>query len=382
MTLLPADLPDLWWAEPCAGTGNILRQMPAERRIGWDINPQDNGEFGIIQADYREQLLDPIHKWGVLSNPAFSKQPGDNLGGPQTLFAWAASQICVVAIGIITPHWFQSPRTENKLNPFFHRTHIEVLPPESFTHNGQVKWVPTIFTFWVRRDYMRDQIVIRDTHPDWEWLPARRNVEADAWMQMWGVGVGDIKPPDNLGKTNDWSSHGFIKEKRPGTIDRLKLINWREVTYLTLSSPRLHKEEVVGAYIATYGDPEAPDYNPEDRGAGKYVAAPGAPTPAPPGARAAEDPDSHPDLEWISLRRGIDEASVWIGRRGPNVGKIVDGTKQVPPIPGDYYALRCKPPAVAILRSILWPSLAVGGALSKHTISREYTRAKLAALPT
>jgi hypothetical protein len=85
MTLLPADLPDLWWAEPCAGTGNILRQMPAERRIGWDINPQDNGEFGIIQADYREQLLDPIHKWGVLSNPAF----GNNLAT-----SWAARKPC------------------------------------------------------------------------------------------------------------------------------------------------------------------------------------------------------------------------------------------------------------------------------------------------
>jgi hypothetical protein len=270
------------------------------------------------------------------------------------------------------------------LNPFFHRTHIEVLPPESFIHNGQVKWVPTILTFWVRRDYMRDQIVIRDTHPDWEWLPARRNVEADMWMQMWGVGVGDIKPPDNLGKTNDWSSHGFIKEKRPGTLERLKRINWREVTYLTLSSPRLHKEEVVDAYIAAYGDPEAPDYNPEDGGAGEYVAAPEAPASpaAPPGARAAEDPHSHPDLEWIPLRRGIDEATVWIGRRGPDVGKIVDGTKQVPPIPGDYHALRCKPPAVAILRSIPWRSVAVGGTLSKNIISREYTRVKLAGLPT
>jgi hypothetical protein len=215
-------------------------------------------------------------------------------------------------------------------------------------------------------------------------------------MQMWGIGVGDIKPPDNLGKINlgnirgrinkinDYSSHGFIKEIRPGTIERLKRINWRDVIYLTLSSPRLYKEEVVGAYIAAYGDPEATDYDPEDGSAGGEAVAPEAPAPpaAPPGARAAEDPDSHPDLEWISLRRGIDEATMWIGRRGPDVGKIVDGTKQVPPIPGDYHPLRCKPPAVAILRSIPWRSLAVGGALSKHTISREYTRAKLAGLPT
>jgi hypothetical protein len=270
------------------------------------------------------------------------------------------------------------------------------LPPESFTHNGQVKWSPAIFTFWVRRDFMRDQIVIRDTHPDWEWLPVRRNIEADVWMQMWGIGVGDIKPPDNLGeinrgnsrgrikKINDWSSHGFIKEIRPGTIKRLKRINWRDVIHLTLSSPRLYKDEVVGAYIAAYGAPETADYNPEDGSAGGEAVAPEAPAPpaAPPEAPAAADPDSDPDLEWISLRRGVDEATVWLGRRGPNVGKIVDGTKQVPTVPGDHYALKCKPPAAAILRSIRWRSLAADGTLSKHTIRREYTRVKLAGLPT
>jgi hypothetical protein len=81
-----------------------------------------------------------------------------------------------------------------------------------------------------------------------------------------------------------------------------------------------------------------------------------------------------------TARRGIDEASMWIGRRGPNVGKVIDGTKRVPLIPDDYYALRCKPPAMAILRAIPWRSLTVGSTLSKITISREYTRAKLTGL--
>jgi hypothetical protein len=71
---------------------------------------------------------------------------------------------------------------------------------------------------------------------------------------------------------------------------------------------------------------------------------------------------------------------MWIGRRGPNVGKVNDGTKRVPLIPDDYYALGCKPPAMAILRAIPWRSLTVGSTLSKITISREYTRAKLTGL--
>jgi hypothetical protein len=385
ITIIPP-LADLWWAEPCAGSGNILRQMPAERRIGYDINPRDNGAFCIVQADYRTQRLDPEKKWVVLTNPAFGRQSGDKQGGPQKLFAWAADQICVVAIGIIAPHWFQRHTVENRLNRFFHRVHREVLPPDSFLRNGQKKWSPAIFDVWVRRDYMRDPMVVRDTHPDWEYLPTSRMAEADVWMQNWGVGFGDIKTPDDLGKINEPACHWFIKEHRPGTIARLKRLNWREVAYPTVGTPRVHKSEVAAAYIAAYGDPEAPDYNPEDRGAGGDAIAREALAPtsadAPAGAPAAADLDSHPDLEWIPLRRGYDEATLWIGRRGPNIGKILDGTKQAPTIPGDHYALRCDASAMAILRSIRWRSLAVSGTLSKRTISREYTRAKLRRLAT
>jgi hypothetical protein len=279
---------DSWWCEPTAGSGNILRHMPAGRRIGFDLYPQDNGEFGIIQTDYRQQQLDPKHPWVVITNPAFSKpDPAIKLGGCETAFAWAAQQDCVAAIGIITPHWFQGPRTENKLHPYFHRVHLEVLPNESFTHKGQVKYSPTIFTLWVRRPYPREQNVIRKTHPDWEWLPPKRVAEADAWMQMWGVGAGDIKPPDNLGKTNDRASHKFIREIRPGTIDRLKAINWREVAYLCLSSPRLYPDEIVAAYIAAYGDPDVPDYDPD--AVGERSA-----TPAPPADEIFKESESEP----------------------------------------------------------------------------------------
>jgi hypothetical protein len=356
------------------GSGNILRQMPADRRIGYDINPQDNGEFGIIQADYRQQLLDPLRKWVVLTNPAFARQPGDKEGGPQTLYAWAASQFCVVAHRDHHAPFVPKSQDREQAEPIF-SPHPHRGPGTRIVHAQRAgQWSPAIFTFWVRRNFMRDQIVIRDTHPDWEWLPARRNLEADAWMQMWGVGVGDIKPPDNLGKTNDWSLHVYVKEIRPGTIERLKRFNWREVTYLTLSSPRRHKDEIVGAYIAAYGDPEAPDYNPEDGGAGKNVAAPKAPAPtlpaAPPSSESFTAPD---DLEWLTRRRGIGEATLWIGWRGPHAGKLLDGAKQVPQIPADFYALRCDAPTEAIMRSIRWRGVvsSPGGTLSKQTISLE-----------
>src|SRR5207253_1306923 len=84
---------------------------------------------------------------------------------------------------------------------------------------------------------MRDPMVVRDTHPDWEYLPTSRMAEADVWMQNWGVGFGDIKIPDDLGKINEPACHWFIKEHRPGTIARLKQLNWREVAYPTVDRP-------------------------------------------------------------------------------------------------------------------------------------------------
>jgi len=34
---IPVD--DLWWLECCAGNGNILKEMPPDKRRGIDINP-------------------------------------------------------------------------------------------------------------------------------------------------------------------------------------------------------------------------------------------------------------------------------------------------------------------------------------------------------
>jgi hypothetical protein len=257
------DSADHWWCEPCGGTGSFVRLMPADRRISWDIFPQDEGEFGIIQADYQAQRLDPAKRWVVLTNAPFSKmEPTDKQGGAQTCFQWAAQQDCVVAIGIIAPHWFQRHTVENQLDAMFHRVHREELSPDSFSRDGQKKWAPAIFDVWVRRDYPREPMVVFKHHPDWEFLPKSRIGKANVWMQNWGQNAGDIKHPDNLGRTNDPSWHFFIREIRPGTIDRLKAINWHEAAYATTASPRIYKHEIVSTYIRHYGDPDAPDYAP------------------------------------------------------------------------------------------------------------------------
>ena len=175
------DYNDLWWAEPCAGTGEILKRMRADRRVGFDIYPRDNGAFGIEEADYTTRTLDPSKKWVVVTNMPFDD------AHPVRLFNWAGEQNAV-AIAIIVPTFFQRAGVENKLNRHYRLVHREVLPDNSFLRDGKIKHIASIFDIWVRTDTPRELIIEQTDHPDWEWLPRKRAAEGhevDAKLGSW-----------------------------------------------------------------------------------------------------------------------------------------------------------------------------------------------------
>ena len=60
----------------------------------------------------------------------------------------------------------------------------------------------------------------------------------------------------------------------------------------------------------------------------------------------------HPDLIWVPRSRS-NEATIWICRRGPDIGDIIAAVGTTKP-PEDYYGISCSAEAVAILRSIRW----------------------------
>jgi hypothetical protein len=94
----------------------------------------------------------------------------------------------------------------------------------------------------------------------------------------------------------------------------------------------------------------------------------------------------HPDLIWVPRSRS-NEATIWICRRGPDIGDIIEaiGTRKPPE---DYYGIRCSNDAVMILRSIRWRAvldpLPSGRRpnMSRADIVRLYIEATRRALPT
>jgi len=93
----------------------------------------------------------------------------------------------------------------------------------------------------------------------------------------------------------------------------------------------------------------------------------------------------HPDLTWVPRSRS-NEATIWICRRGPDIGDIIEAvgtTKR----PEDYYGIRCSNDAVAILRSIRWREvldpLPIGhtASMSRADIVRVYVEATKTSQP-
>jgi hypothetical protein len=93
----------------------------------------------------------------------------------------------------------------------------------------------------------------------------------------------------------------------------------------------------------------------------------------------------HPDLIWVPKSQS-DEATIWICRRGPDIGDIIEVVGMTKP-PEDYYGIRCSDDAVVILRSIRWRDvldpLPIGHApnMSRADIRRAYVEAAATVQP-
>jgi len=93
----------------------------------------------------------------------------------------------------------------------------------------------------------------------------------------------------------------------------------------------------------------------------------------------------HPDIIWVPKSRS-NEATIWICRRGSDIGDIIEAIGVTQP-PEDHYGIRCSADAVVVLRSIHWRDvldpLPIGHTpnMSQADIVRAYIEAAETAQP-
>jgi hypothetical protein len=150
------------------------------------------------------------------------------------------------AIALILPRTFRKASVQNKLDPYFHLIHEEVVPDNSFLHMGAEVDVPCVFQIWQKRKTKRPHIATRYRGDNLEFLPPGRHHEATIAFQRIGVGAGTIKPIEPDKPLPAAQSHYFIRcDEHAHTI--LRAINFH-TRYDTAGNPSISKSEIVNAY--------------------------------------------------------------------------------------------------------------------------------------
>ena len=241
------------WIEPSSGTGAFLSMLP-HPRIGIDLEPKDEAGEGV-EGDFL--------KWspGDLGTPKSLPGPVTLVGNPPfgrnaslaVRFVNHAAKLRFDAVCFILPRTFQKEVTRNKIESVFHCVVDEVLPANSFTHDGRPYDVPCCFQIWRRMkgDVPRPR---EDKHLKHEHFDiVGKDDEADFTFQRVGARAGEVSFE---GLHKSWKSHHRIKASEGISVQKLMADlkslegEWAEIRARTAGNPSIGKRELIEHYDA------------------------------------------------------------------------------------------------------------------------------------
>jgi N6-adenosine-specific RNA methylase IME4 len=224
------------WLEPAAGDGAFFDLLPADNRLGIDL---DTKAEGVIEHDFFSYDGLDVRVYGTIGNPPFGKNANMAIK-----FFNRCAQISSF-IAFILPRTFKKDSVVNKLHENLHLEYEELLPENSFEMDGMEKSVPTVFQIWVKKPDRRARVEILADHEDLEFLSPERVAEADILFQRVGVGAGTIKYDIT---ENSTESHFGLKCSEDAEAI-LQTINWNSIKHNTAGNPSISKSDVLKAYI-------------------------------------------------------------------------------------------------------------------------------------
>jgi len=235
--------------EPSAGNGSFFLQIPSEKKIGIDIEPEHKD---IIKQDF----LTYKPKCGgdilVIGNPPFGKVCSLAI----KFFNHAAEWATVIAF--IIPKTFRRISVQNRLNLHFHLIKDIDIPsiPCSFDPPMMVK---CCFQIWERQIFARVKVDLPTIHDDWDFLPMgpldekqqpTPPISADFTIRAYGGNCGDIVTTD-MDKLRPKSWH-WIKSKIHITnlIENFKKLDY-SISKDTARQNSIGRAELVQLYSST-----------------------------------------------------------------------------------------------------------------------------------
>ena len=247
--------------EPSAGSGNILRHLPAGS-VGLDLEPMGDGiikqDFFKYESPYHP-LMNPI-RIATVGNPPFGSGYMNPLA--KGFFNHAATFSEVIAF-IIPAKWDTSWKVQFQLDKSFGLYFSEVLPKDSFIFNGKPYDVPCCMQVWSKtqpKGYTNLRIMDRPAtkHVDFDMfltcdnvpkLPAVR--EQIRKQEYWEFGLkywGNIHVCDYSEITPETTTHYLFKPRQPYVRQVFESIDWKRYVS-NMGAPNVGgKSLVVKAY--------------------------------------------------------------------------------------------------------------------------------------
>lgn len=234
--------------EPSAGEGAFLHELPAERRIGIDVDPR---EPSVVAADFL-QWQPPEVDGPVLTigNPPFGQRGALAMAFLDRACAYSD------AVAFILPRSFNKYTFTDRVHPRFHLAGS--LPCEEDFHDahGRPVTVRTVFQVWQRQPVDRPREVRPDRHPDFEMRHAhlsrltpeklhRMRQEHEFTVPQVGA---DFRPRDV--HTVVRGSHWFIRPLVPGVRERFERLDFGFLAGMNTAHTSLSKRDIVAAYVA------------------------------------------------------------------------------------------------------------------------------------
>jgi len=226
---------DVLFVEPSAGTGAFVRPL---RDAGCQVRAVDIAPAAenIVERDFLQDhdIYRGAHSAIVtVGNPPFGK----NASIAVRFFNRAA--IHSDEIAFIVPRTFRKLSLQKRLNPRFHLVHDEDVGRDAFILCGGAHDVPCAWQIWARMDRDRPvpQVPCVARLVNYT-IPSR----ADFAMRRVGYYAGRIITGNLPGLSA--TTHYFMQERAPGTMEALRSINWSEIASQTAGARSLSKAEI------------------------------------------------------------------------------------------------------------------------------------------
>lgn len=237
--------------EPSAGGGAFFERLPANRRIGLDIEPQHEE---IERADFL-RWEPPLFAGPILTigNPPFGQR-----AAIAVKFLDHACRFSE-AVAFILPRSFNKYTFQNRIDPYFHLLG-SFNCDEFHSTDGEVVTVKTTFQVWRRQSTKRKQLELRSTHSDFDMLhchlsrttPERlAQIREDYPFTVPQVGA-NFSPRES--SSVDRGSHWFIRPNVAGVRERFERMDFSFLKDMNTAHTSLSKRDIVLAYEKVVSD--------------------------------------------------------------------------------------------------------------------------------